>query len=73
MSGLINGTTSLIIQVISYKKEEIYFKTYNKVKKTKQTNAEKLDFYNMIRPHSSLNKAKPNEFYDQHLLKEMEE
>jgi putative transposase len=33
--------------------------------------AEYLDFYNMIRPHSSLNKATPNEFYDQHLLKVM--
>ena len=30
-----------------------------------------LDFYNMIRPHSSLNKATPDEFYDQHLLKVM--
>ncbi len=33
--------------------------------------AEYLDFYNMIRPHSSLNKATPDEFYDQHLLKVM--
>ncbi|MFW1893922.1 hypothetical protein, partial [Acinetobacter geminorum] len=30
-----------------------------------------LNFYNMIRPHSSLNKATPDEFYDQHLLKVM--
>ena len=36
-----------------------------------QVEVEYLDFYNTIRPHSSLNKATPNEFYDQHLLKVM--
>ncbi len=37
----------------------------------KQSIAEYLDFYNTIRPHSSLNKATPNEFYDRHLPKVM--
>ena len=37
----------------------------------KQSIDENLDFYNMIRPHSSLNKETPNEFYDQYLLKVM--
>ena len=36
-----------------------------------QSIAEYLDFYNTIRPHSSLNKATPNEFYDRHLPKVM--
>ena len=49
----------------------LYLKAYDTVKQAKQSIAEYLDFYNMIRPHSSLNKATPNEFYDQHLLKVM--
>ncbi|QQV08291.1 IS3 family transposase [Acinetobacter johnsonii] len=55
----------------SVKHEEVYLKAYDTVKQAKQSIAEYLDFYNMIRPHSSLNKATPNEFYDQHLLKVM--
>ena len=55
----------------SLKHEEVYLKAYDTVKQAKQSIAEYLDFYNMIRPHSSLNKATPNEFYDQHLLKVM--
>lgn len=55
----------------SVKHEEVYLKAYDTVKQAKQSIAEYLDFYNMIRPHSSLNKATPDEFYDQHLLKVM--
>jgi len=55
----------------SLKHEEVYLKAYDTVKQAKQSIAEYLDFYNTIRPHSSLNKATPNEFYDQHLLKVM--
>ncbi len=55
----------------SVKHEEVYLKAYNTVKQAKQSIAEYLDFYNMIRPHSILNKVTPNEFYDQHLLKVM--
>ena len=55
----------------SVKHEEVYLKAYDTVKQAKQSIAEYLDFYNTIRPHSSLNKATPNEFYDQHLLKVM--
>ncbi|WP_426978996.1 IS3-like element ISAcsp5 family transposase [Acinetobacter johnsonii] len=55
----------------SVKHEEVYLKAYDTVKQAKLSIAEYLDFYNMIRPHSSLNKATPNEFYDQHLLKVM--
>ena len=55
----------------SVKHEEVYLKAYDTVKQAKQSIAEYLDFYNTIRPHSSLNKATPDEFYDQHLLKVM--
>ena len=51
--------------------EEVYLKAYDTVKQAKQSIAEYLDFYNTIRPHSSLNKATPNEFYDRHLPKVM--
>ncbi len=54
----------------SVKHEEVYLKAYDTVKQAIQSIAEYLDFYK-IRPHSSLNKATPNEFYDQHLLKVM--
>ena len=53
------------------KHEEVYLKAYDTVKQAKQSIAEYLDFYNTIRPHSSLNKATPNEFYDRHLPKVM--
>lgn len=55
----------------SVKHEEVYLKAYDTVKQAKQSIAEYLDFYNTIRPHSSLNKATPNEFYDRHLPKVM--
>lgn len=55
----------------SVKHEEVYLKAYDTVKIAKQSIAKYLDFYNTIRPHSSLNKATPNEFYDRHLPKVM--
>ncbi|WP_436662333.1 IS3 family transposase [Acinetobacter sp. P1(2025)] len=55
----------------SVKHEEVYLKAYDTVKQAKQSIAEYLDFYNTIRPHSSLNKATPNEFYDRHFSKVM--
>jgi len=55
----------------SVKYEEVYLKAYSSVTDAKKQLSAYFEFYNMIRPHSSLNKATPNEFYDQHLLKVM--
>lgn len=55
----------------SVKHEEVYLKAYDTVKIAKQSIAKYLDFYNQERPHSSLNKATPNESYDRHLPKVM--
>ena len=47
----------------SVKHEKVYLKAYDTVKQAKQSIAEYLDFYNLKRPHSSLDKMTPNEFY----------
>jgi len=45
------------------KYEEVYLKAYDSVSETKQSIGRHFDFYNTKRPHSSLNKRTPDEYY----------
>jgi putative transposase len=47
----------------SVKYEEVYLKAYNSVSETIQSIAKYFNFYNSGRPHSSLNKLTPDEYY----------
>ena len=47
----------------SVKYEEVYLKAYPSVSEAKQSIAEYFEFYNSGRPHSSLNKLTPDEYY----------
>src|SRR5665213_1973356 len=47
----------------SLKYEEVYLKAYNSVSETVQSIAKYFNFYNSGRPHSSLNKLTPDEYY----------
>lgn len=47
----------------SVKYEEVYLKAYESVSETKRSIAKYFEFYNSGRPHSSLNKMTPNEYY----------
>jgi putative transposase len=47
----------------SVKYEEVYLKAYNSVSETVQSIAKYFNFYNSGRPHSSLNKLTPDEYY----------
>ena len=47
----------------SVKYEEVYLHAYDSVSHAKAGIARYNDFYNTARPHSSLNKQTPDEFY----------
>ncbi len=47
----------------SVKYEEVYLKGYASVSEARQGIERYLEFYNTLRPHSSLYKATPDEFY----------
>ena len=47
----------------SIKYEEVYLRAYESVSHARQSIATYIDFYNARRPHSSLDKATPDEFY----------
>ena len=47
----------------SIKYEEIYLHAYDSVGQAKTAIARYIDFYNTARPHSSLDKQTPDEFY----------
>lgn len=55
----------------SVKYEEVYLKAYDTVTEAKRELGKYFEFYNSKRPHSSLDKLTPNEFYSQHLPKKM--
>uniref|UniRef100_UPI0022E2B7A8 DDE-type integrase/transposase/recombinase n=1 Tax=Acinetobacter johnsonii TaxID=40214 RepID=UPI0022E2B7A8 len=48
---------------ISIKYEEVYLKAYSSVTDAKKQLSAYFEFYNLKRPHSSLDKMTPNEFY----------
>jgi putative transposase len=52
----------------SIKYEEVYLHAYDSVKQAKAGIARYIDFYNARRPHSSLDKCTPDEFYFETLL-----
>lgn len=54
----------------SVKYEEVYLKAYANVADAKQQLKLYFEFYNFNRPHSSLNKMTPNEFYYDQLPKQ---
>ncbi|MGO1061506.1 integrase core domain-containing protein, partial [Acinetobacter baumannii] len=43
--------------------EEVYLKAYSSVTDAKKQLSAYFEFYNLKRPHSSLDKLTPNEFY----------
>ncbi|MGM7367519.1 integrase core domain-containing protein, partial [Klebsiella pneumoniae] len=45
------------------KYEEVYLKAYSSVTDAKKQLSAYFEFYNLKRPHSSLDKMTPNEFY----------
>jgi putative transposase len=47
----------------SIKYEEVYLRAYDSVAQAKKGIARYIDFYNVRRPHSSLDKRTPDEFY----------
>jgi putative transposase len=47
----------------SVKYEEVYLKGYGSVSEARQGIRRYFEFYNSQRPHSSLDKATPDEFY----------
>jgi len=47
----------------SVKYEEVYLKAYSSVTDAKKQLSAYFEFYNLKRPHSSLDKMTPNEFY----------
>ena len=47
----------------SIKYEEVYLHAYDSVAQAKAGIARYIDFYNVRRPHSSLDKRTPDEFY----------
>ena len=47
----------------SIKYEEVYLHAYDSVSQAKAGIARYIDFFNMARPHSSLDKQTPDEFY----------
>ena len=47
----------------SVKYEEVYLKAYSSVSDAKKQLNAYFEFYNLKRPHSSLDKQTPNEFY----------
>lgn len=47
----------------SPKYEEVYLKAYSSVTVAKKQLSAYFEFYNLKRPHSSLDKMTPNEFY----------
>ncbi|MGN8352124.1 integrase core domain-containing protein, partial [Klebsiella pneumoniae] len=47
----------------SPKYEEVYLKAYSSVTDAKKQLSAYFEFYNLKRPHSSLDKMTPNEFY----------
>ena len=47
----------------SIKYEEVYLHAYDSVGQAKTAIARYIDFYNTARPHSSLDKKTPDEFY----------
>lgn len=47
----------------SPKYEEVYLKAYSSVTDAKKQLSPYFEFYNLKRPHSSLDKMTPNEFY----------
>ena len=47
----------------SIKYEEVYLHAYDSVSQAKTGIARYINFYNTTRPHSSLDKKKPDEFY----------
>ena len=47
----------------SIKYEEVYLHAYDSVSQAKAGVARYIDFYNAQRPHSSLDKQTPDEFY----------
>lgn len=55
----------------SVKYEEVYLKAYDTVTQALRELGKYFDFYNSKRPHSSLDKLTPNEFYSQNLPRQM--
>ena len=47
----------------SVKYEEVYLKAYSSATDTKKQLSAYFEFYNLKRPHSSLDKMNPDEFY----------
>ena len=45
------------------KYEEVYLRAYDSVGQAKAAILRYIDFYNTVRPHSSLDKKTPDEFY----------
>jgi putative transposase len=53
------------------KYEEVYLKAYDSVTEARQSMEKYINFYNLGRPHSSLDGIPPDTFYYQHLPQQM--